>query len=224
MTTVLVVDDQVLIRAGLVALIQAAPGLAVCGQASDGQQAVDLAAELRPDVVLMDIRMPDVDGIAATERILAHAAEPRPRVLVLTTFDLDEYVYGALRVGASGFLLKETPPERLLTAIEVVAGGDMLFAPGVTCRLIEAFAQRVDGAAEPPRELTPLTSRELDVLRLVGAGLSNSDIAGRLVVTVGTVKTHLNRIMTKLGISSRAQAVVLAYESGLITPRRPLPG
>ncbi|MBV6700407.1 response regulator transcription factor [Kitasatospora aureofaciens] len=224
MTSVLVVDDQVLIRAGLVALIQAAPGLDVCGQAADGEQAIALAARLRPDVVLMDIRMPDVDGITATERILARAADPPPRVLVLTTFDLDEYVYGALRVGASGFLLKETPPERLLTAIEVVAGGDNLFAPSVTMRLIEAYAHRVGQETAPPPELDPLTSRELDVLQLVGAGMSNDEIAGRLVVTVGTVKTHLNRIMAKLGLSSRAQAVVLAYESGLVTPRRSLPG
>lgn len=224
MATVLVVDDQILVRAGLVALIQAAPGLDVCGQAADGEQAIALAARLRPDVVLMDIRMPDVDGITATERILAQAVDPPPRVLVLTTFDLDEYVYGALRVGASGFLLKETQPERLLTAIEVVAGGDMLFAPSVTCRLIEAYAHRIGEETDAPPELDPLTARELDVLQLVGAGLSNSEIAGRLVVTVGTVKSHLNRIMAKLGLSSRAQAVVLAYESGLITPRRTLPG
>ncbi|MFF3068915.1 response regulator [Kitasatospora sp. NPDC057904] len=224
MTTVLVVDDQILVRAGLAALIHAAPGLDVCGQAADGEQAIALAARLRPDVVLMDIRMPDVDGITATERILAQAVDPLPRVLVLTTFDLDEYVYGALRVGASGFLLKETPPERLLTAIEVVAGGDMLFAPSVTCRLIEAYAHRIGQEADAPTELDPLTARELDVLQLVGAGLGNSEIADELAVTVGTVKTHLNRIMTKVGISSRAQAVVLAYESGLITPRRALPG
>lgn len=224
MTTVLVVDDQILVRAGLAALIHAAPGLDVCGQAADGEQAIALAARLRPDVVLMDIRMPDVDGITATERILAQAVDPLPRVLVLTTFDLDEYVYGALRVGASGFLLKETPPERLLTAIEVVAGGDMLFAPSVTCRLIEAYAHRIGQEADAPTELDPLTARELDVLQLVGAGLGNSEIADELAVTVGTVKTHLNRIMTKVGISSRAQAVVLAYESGLITPRRSLPG
>ncbi|MFD7900824.1 response regulator [Kitasatospora sp. NPDC059747] len=224
MTTVLVVDDQILVRAGLAALIHAAPGLDVCGQAADGEQAIALAARLRPDVVLMDIRMPDVDGITATERILAQAADPLPRVLVLTTFDLDEYVYGALRVGASGFLLKETPPERLLTAIEVVAGGDMLFAPSVTCRLIEAYAHRIGQEADAPTELDPLTARELDVLQLVGAGLGNSEIADELAVTVGTVKTHLNRIMTKVGISSRAQAVVLAYDSGLITPRRALPG
>ncbi|WP_344444692.1 response regulator transcription factor [Kitasatospora nipponensis] len=219
MTRVLVVDDQILIRVGLVALLRAAPGLDVVGEASSGEEAVALAAAELPDIVLMDIRMPGMDGITATTRILAQAADPAPRIIILTTFDLDEYVYAALRAGASGFLLKDTPPDRLLAAVETVAGGDMLFAPSVVCRLIEAYAFReADRAAQPPPGLDPLTSRELDVLRLVGQGLSNPEIAGRLVVSVATVKTHLNRTMAKLNLSSRAQAVVLAYESGLVTP------
>ena len=232
MTTVLVVDDQILIRAGLAALIRAAPGLDVAGEAADGLQAVTMAAELRPDVVLMDIRMPGLNGAAATARILAGAADPPPRVLVLTTFDLDEYVYAALRAGASGFLLKETSPERLLAAIHTVAGGDKLFAPSVTRRLIEAYAPSpaaAPSAATAPSpaaapsqaavpELDVLTARETEVLRLVGTGRSNVDIAGELYVSEATVKSHLNRLMAKLGLSSRAQAVVIAYETGLIVP------
>lgn len=228
MPTVLVVDDQILIRAGLAALLRAAPGVEVVGEASDGEEAIRLAATARPEVILMDIRMPGTDGIAATERILAAAEDPPPRVLVLTTFDLDEYVYSALRVGACGFLLKETPPERLLAAIATVASGDMLFAPSVTRRLIEAYAPRpepVVAAAGPAEEL--LTPREREVLRLVGSGLSNTEIAERLVLSTATIKTHLNRTMSKLALSSRAQAVVLAYETGLVVPRRyhsaPLP-
>ncbi|WP_327066000.1 response regulator transcription factor [Kitasatospora sp. NBC_01302] len=219
MTRVLVVDDQMLIRAGLAALLRAAPGMQVVGEAADGAQAVALAASERPDVVLMDVRMPGMDGITATGTILGLAAEPKPRIIILTTFDLDEYVYSALRAGAAGFLLKDTPPERLLTAVSTVAAGDMLFAPSVVCRLIEAYAHRAGGrAAMAPPGLDPLTNRELDVLRLVGQGLSNPEIAGRLVVSVATVKTHLNRTMAKLNLSSRAQAVVLAYESGLVIP------
>ncbi|GAB1693447.1 response regulator [Krasilnikovia sp. M28-CT-15] len=218
MTTVLVVDDQVLIRAGLAALIDAAPGMSVVGQAEDGQQAATLTRQLAPDVVLMDIRMPGLDGIGATERILAATGDLRPRVLILTTFDLDEYVYRALRAGASGFLLKDTSPERLLAAIHTVAAGDMLFAPAVTRRLIECYTTQVDPA--PPAQLDSLTAREIDVLREVGGGLSNIDIAGRLFVSEATVKTHLNRLMAKLGLCSRAQAVVLAYESGLVVPGR----
>ncbi|MFE6868705.1 response regulator [Kitasatospora sp. NPDC057692] len=224
MTRVLIVDDQVLIRAGLAALVRAAPGLDLVGEAVDGEEAVALAARLRPDVVVMDLRMPGVDGVAATRRILSAAEEPRPRVLVLTVLDLDEYVYGALRAGASGFLLKETPPERLLRAITAVGDGEMPLAPSVTCRLVEAYAHRAGTAAEPLPELSPLTGRERDVLALVGRGLTNAEIADRLVVSVATVKTHLNRLMGKLDLSSRAQAVVLAYESGLVTPRRSEPG
>ncbi|MFG2603728.1 response regulator [Streptomyces sp. NPDC048514] len=220
MIRVLVVDDQFLIRAGLVGLLEAAPGYEVVGAAGDGEEAVRLAAEMRPDVILMDIRMPGVNGIEATERILAHAADRPPRVLVLTTFDLDEYVYGALRAGASGFLLKDSGPERLLAAITAVDGGDALFAPTVTRRLVEAFARQRTTArdAAAPSDLDVLTSREVEVLRLTARGLSNMQIADRLYISEATVKTHLNRTMTKLDLGSRAQAVVLAYETGLVTP------
>ncbi|MFJ5878634.1 MULTISPECIES: response regulator [unclassified Streptomyces] len=219
---VLVVDDQFLIRAGLVGLLKAAPGTEVVGEAVDGEEAVALAASLRPDVVLMDIRMPGGNGIDATARILAEASDPAPRVLILTTFDLDEYVYGALRVGASGFLLKDSGPERLLAAVAAVAGGDHLFAPSVTRRLVEAFAHRAAPAEEAVRAgataLDALTGREREVLRLTGKGLSNRQIAGDLHISEATVKTHLNRAMGKLGLASRAQAVVVAYESGLVVP------
>jgi DNA-binding NarL/FixJ family response regulator len=218
MIGVLVVDDQVLIRAGLAALIHSAPGLHVVGQAADGQEAVQLVATERPDVVLMDVRMPGVNGVDATERILAEAGPHAPKVLILTTFDLDEYVYAALRAGACGFLLKDTPPERLLSAIKTIAVGDLLFAPSVTRRLIEAYTQRPGLALEPPPDLRELTGREIEVLELVGKGLSNDDIAAQLVLSVATVKTHLTRIMTKLRLSSRAQAVVIAYETGLVIP------
>ncbi|MFJ9663629.1 response regulator [Streptomyces sp. NPDC101219] len=216
MTRVLVVDDQFLIRAGLVGLLRAAPGIDVVGEASSGGEAVTLAAETAPDVVLMDIRMPGMTGIEATERILAQADGAPPRVLVLTTFDLDEYVYGALRAGASGFLLKDSGPERLLAAVAAVGAGDALFAPSVTRRLVEAYArQTVD---EQPADLEALTSREVDVLKLCARGMSNAEIADRLFISEATVKTHLNRTMTKLNLGSRAQAVVVAYETGLVTP------
>ncbi|GAA0710929.1 response regulator transcription factor [Dactylosporangium roseum] len=218
---VLVVDDQVLIRAGLAALLCAAPGYEVVGQAADGDEAVHLVSAHRPDVVLMDIRMPGTGGIDATRRILAEAKswDSPPRILVLTTFDLDEYVYDALQAGAHGFLFKDTPPERLLAAIATVAAGDMLFAPTVTRRLIEAYAQR--GGPTPPErpvDLDGLTARELEVLRQVGTGAANAEIAASLVITEATVKTHLNRAMAKLNLTSRAQAVVLAYETGLVVP------
>ncbi|MEU1407897.1 response regulator transcription factor [Streptomyces sp. NPDC005728] len=222
MTTVLVVDDQFLIRAGLVGLLRAAPGFDVVGEASDGAEAVLLAQRTRPDVILMDIRMPGTDGIQATRQILADAPAPPPRILVLTTFDLDEYVYGALRAGASGFLLKDSGPERLLAAVAAISGGDALFAPTVTRRLVEAFAQQAGAAqvAEPPTDLAALTTREVEVLRLIANGLTNAEIADQLFISEATVKTHLNRTMAKLELDSRAQAVVVAYESGLVTPGR----
>ncbi|WP_223199025.1 response regulator [Solihabitans fulvus] len=220
MTGVLVVDDQVLVRAGFAALLRAAPGLEVVGEAANGEEAIAKAASSRPDVILMDIRMPGISGVTATERILGSADENRPRVLILTTFDLDEYVYAALRAGASGFLLKDTPPERLLDAVHTIAAGEMLFAPSVTRRLVEAYARRPDPGVVPPMPLDSLTAREVEVLRLVGRGMSNAEIAEQLVVSEATVKTHLNRTMTKLGLCSRAQAVVLAYETGLVVPRR----
>ncbi|MGO1050008.1 response regulator [Crossiella sp. CA198] len=217
-TTVLVVDDQVLVRAGFVALITAAPGLQVVGEAANGQEAIELSAAATPDVVLMDLRMPGMSGAAATGRILAEQSGHKPKVLVLTTFDLDEYVYAALRAGASGFLLKDTPPERLLAAIHTIAGGDMLFSPNITRKLVESYAHRGAQSWEPIPELSPLTSREVEVLRLVGRGLTNGGIAEELEVSEATVKTHLNRAMAKLNLSSRAQAVVVAYETGLVTP------
>ncbi|WP_199441159.1 response regulator [Umezawaea beigongshangensis] len=215
---VLVVDDQALIRAGLAALFTAAPGLEVVGQAADGAQAVALAAEVAPDVILMDVRMPVLDGIAATRQILAAAGEDPPRVIVLTTFDLDEYVYTALGEGAAGFLLKDTPPERIIAAVHAVAAGDVLLAPRITRRLIESHAQQHRAAAAGAPRLSVLTARETEVLRLVGNGLSNGEIAQRLVLSEATVKTHVKRTMGKLHLTSRAQAVVVAYESGLIVP------
>ncbi|MFI6688652.1 response regulator [Streptomyces sp. NPDC050485] len=219
MTRVLVVDDQFLIRAGLVGLLRAAPGIDVVGEAGDGAEAVRQAAATGPDVILMDIRMPGMTGIEATRRILAEAPDPAPRVLVLTTFDLDEYVYQALRAGASGFLLKDSGPERLLAAVAAVGGGDGLFAPSVTRRLVEAFACRTGRAGQDPGpELGSLTARETEVLRLTACGMSNLEIADRLFISEATVKTHLNRTMSKLDLGSRAQAVVVAYETGLVTP------
>ena len=215
MIRVLLADDQRLVRSGFRMILRADPGLEVVGEAGDGVEAVTLARELRPDVVLMDVRMPRVDGIEATRRVLREP-EP-PRVLVLTTFDLDEYVYAALRAGASGFLLKDAPEEQLTAAIRVAADGGALFSPGVTRRLIERFAAQEPGSASPPR-LEELTARELEVLRLVARGLSNAEIAAALVVSDHTVKTHVARILSKLGLRDRTQAVIAAYESGLVRP------
>lgn len=219
---ILVVDDQDLIRGGIAALLRAAPGTGTVTEAADGEAAV-VAAELhRPDVVLMDIRMPGVSGLAAAESILA--LTPPPRVAVLTTFDEDEYLYAALRIGCSGFLLKDMPPARLLNALAVLADGDMIFAPTVTRRLIESYAPRNPARSLRWTALDQLTSREVEVLRLVATGMNNEEIAAALVVSEATVKTHLHHTMTKLDLRSRAQAVVVAYESGLVTPGRPQPG
>lgn len=214
MTRVLVVDDQVLIRTGLTALIGATSDLTVCGEAGTGEDAVRLAAEQRPDVVLMDIRLPVMDGVTAAEHILA-AADTPPRILILTAYDLDELVYRALCAGASGFLLKDTPPERLFAAIRTIAAGDMLLAPTVTRRLVESYFGRSSLPAAPA-QLARLTDRERDVLTLIGQGLSNGQIADRLTISIATVKTHINRMMAKLNLASRAQAVAIAYQTGLI--------
>jgi len=214
---VLVVDDQELVRAGLRAILET-NGVDVVGEAGDGAAAIVLAADLRPEVVLMDVRMPVLDGIEATRRIRAEG-ESAPRVIVLTTFDLDEYVFEALRAGASGFLLKDTPRAELLRAIDVVAAGEALLAPTATRRLVEDFARR--RAAGPPRsadDLDVLTARERDVLALMARGLSNGEIADHLVVGQATVKTHVGHVLTKLGLRDRVQAVVLAYETGLVQP------
>jgi DNA-binding NarL/FixJ family response regulator len=216
MIRVLVVDDQELVRRGFVSLLAAADGLEVVGEAETGSEAIDQAHALRPDVVLMDIRMPGLDGITATERITAADSLPNTRVLVLTTFDLDQYVYDALRSGASGFLLKDTAPAQLLEAIRVVAGGEALLAPSITRRLISEFAARPNPGTSV-RVLAPLTERERDVLTEVGRGRTNAEIAEVLYISPLTAKTHVSRILQKLGARDRAQLVVTAYETGLVT-------
>ena len=216
MTSVLVADDQELVRTGLCTILERS-GLDVLGEAADGRAAVREARRLRPDVVLMDVRMPVLDGIAATRELVAGRPEGHPRVLVLTTFDLDEYVFEALRAGASGFLLKDAPPERLVAAVHAVRDGEALLAPQITRRLVERFALP---ARPAPPGLDELTAREREVLALVARGLSNAEIAERLVLTLPTVKTHVSRVLMKLGLRDRVQAVVLAYEAGLVTPLR----
>ena len=215
---VVVADDQALVRAGFRLLVDSVPDLEVVGEAVDGTEAVEAARRERPDVVLMDIRMPRMDGLEATRQITADATLAEVRVLMLTTFDLDEYVYQALRVGASGFLLKDTPPADLLAAIRVVASGDALLAPGITRRLIAEFARRPDPTQVTSATLAALTEREREVLGLVAHGLSNSEIAQRLVVSAATSKTYVSRLLAKLGARDRAQLVAIAYETGLVTP------
>jgi DNA-binding NarL/FixJ family response regulator len=218
MTVGVVVDDQEIVRAGFAALLETQDDFEVRGTAADGEEAVRLCRERRPDVVLMDIRMPVLDGIEAT-RQLAARGKRSPRVIVLTTFDLDEYVYDALGAGASGFLLKDVRAEKLFDAVRVVAAGDALLAPAVTRRLVSEFARLRPSLPSRPEALAELTPRETQVLRLVAEGLSNAEIAQRLVVSDETVKTHVSRILTKLHLRDRTQAVVAAYESGLVVPR-----
>jgi DNA-binding NarL/FixJ family response regulator len=217
---VLIADDQALVRAGFKMILDAEDDLDVVGEASDGNEAVELARRLKPDVVLMDIRMPQLDGIEATRRVVALDTVPPVRVLMLTTFDLNEYVYEALRAGASGFLLKDVPPEQLAAGIRVVAQGEALLAPSITKRLIQEFASAAPAAATPPKGLDELTARELEVFKLVARGLSNAEIAAELIVSETTVKTHVARVLMKLGLRDRVQAVVLAYESGISVPGR----
>ena len=214
MIRVLVADDQTLVRESFAVLLDLEPDIEVVGQASDGAQAVAVARRLRPDVVLMDIRMPNLDGVEATRRLVADPAGPR--VLILTTFDTDEYLYDAMKAGASGFLLKDVRRGQLAEAVRTVMAGEALVAPQLTRRLIENFCRRRPPGGTPPTVLKPLTPRELEVLRLVARGFTNADIAATLVVGETTVKTHVGHILTKLGLSDRAQAVVLAYESGFV--------
>jgi DNA-binding NarL/FixJ family response regulator len=215
---VLLVDDQQLIRAGFRMILDAEEGIEVVGECSDGTQAVDSVRRLKPDVVLMDIRMPEMDGIEATRLIAGGDGDGAPRVLMLTTFDLDEYVYDALRAGASGFLLKDVPAEQLVDGIRVIAQGEALLAPSVTRRLIQEFSRTAATQRSAPSSLEELTPRELEVFKLIARGLSNAEIAAELVVSETTVKTHVARVLMKLGVRDRVQAVVLAYESGVVAP------
>jgi DNA-binding NarL/FixJ family response regulator len=222
----LLADDQVMVRQGFGALLNAQDGMLVVGEAANGEEAVRVSRELRPDVVLMDVRMPVMDGLEATQRLLnpSGGGDHRPRVLMLTTFDLDDYVYEALRAGASGFLLKDATADDLVAAVRVVAAGDALLAPRVTRRLIEEFARRPRRDRPRPDQLADLTARELEVTKLIARGLSNGEIADSLVLAEQTVKTHVGRILAKLQLRDRAQVVVAAYESGLITPGPTTPG
>jgi len=213
---VLIADDQALVRGGFRMILEAQKDIEVVGEANDGLEAVAQAKELQPDVVLMDIRMPELDGLEATRRLLA--GDGAMRVLMLTTFDLDEYVYEAMKAGASGFLLKDVPPERLAEAVRVVAAGESLLAPVITQRLIEEYVRRPPPGSGPPAELSELTEREFEVLKLMARGLSNAEIADQLFLSEATVKTHVTHVLAKLKLRDRVQAVVLAYESGLVYP------
>lgn len=215
-TTVVIADDQALVRAGFSMILDAEPGIQVVGEATNGVDAVETVARAAPDVVLMDIRMPEMDGLAATRAIVEGGGPTR--VIVLTTFDLDDYIYEALRVGASGFLLKDTPPEQLVDAIRVVAAGEALLSPSVTSRVIAQFAGKPDTRPSPPPGYAELTEREREVLELMAKGMSNAEIAANLAVSETTVKTHVARVLGKLRLRDRVQAVVLAYESGLVRP------
>jgi DNA-binding NarL/FixJ family response regulator len=215
---VLIADDQALVRGSFRVLVETAPGLVVIGEAATGLEAVEMTRSERPDVILMDVRMPEMDGIEATRRICACPSTSQARVLILTTFDLDAYVYGALRAGASGFLLKDTTPASLLDAIAVVAAGDALLAPAITRRLIAEFAHRPQPAQPITRDLAGTTSREREVLTLIATGLSNAEIAEHLHLSPATVKTHIARLLDKLSARDRAQLVISAYETGLVSP------
>lgn len=218
MIRVAIVDDQALVRAGFVVLLRTAADIEVVGEAEDGQVAVDLVSRERPDVVLMDIRMPNMDGVEATRRITSDERLSSTRVLILTTFDHDEYVFDALRAGASGFLLKDTLPADLLSAVRVIAGGEALLAPSVTRRLMESFVQRSTATTKAPEGLDLLTPRETEVLTAVARGLSNTEIADTLFMSHATAKTHVSRLLTKLNARDRAQLVMVAYEAGVVTP------
>jgi DNA-binding NarL/FixJ family response regulator len=215
---VVIADDQALVRTGFT-MILAADGIDVVGEAADGAQAIEAVRRTCPDVVLMDIRMPEIDGLEATRRILSGVGPNAPRIIILTTFDLDRYVYAALTAGASGFLLKDASPEHLVAAVRLVRSGDALLAPTITRRLVERFAPHDDQAATLHRDLSTLTPRELEVLQFLAKGLSNAELATSLHLSETTVKTHVTRILFKLDLRDRAQAIVMAYESGLITPR-----
>jgi DNA-binding NarL/FixJ family response regulator len=214
---VVIADDQALVRTGF-AMILAADGIEVVGQAENGVQVIELCRRTRPDVVLMDIRMPKLDGLEATRRLLADDSGPLPRIIILTTFDLDHYVFDALDAGASGFLLKDVSREHLVAAVRLVRTGDALLAPAITRRLVERFAPSQDPNVSVHHDLSALTPRELEVLQLLGKGLSNAELATRLCLSEATVKTHVGRVLFKLGLRDRAQAVIAAYETGLITP------
>jgi DNA-binding NarL/FixJ family response regulator len=215
MTRILIADDEALVRGGLRMILEAQPDLEVVGEASDGCEAVSRAQELAPDLVLMDIRMPGLDGLAATRRLLAKDTDA-PKVVMLTTFDLDDYVYEAIHAGASGFLLKSAPPRQLLEGVRTVMAGDALLAPEITRRLLDRFIRRPPRNVAHPPELAELSARELEVLRLMADGLSNAEIAAALVLSEATIKTHVNHILTKLRLRSRVQAVALAYRTGLM--------
>jgi DNA-binding NarL/FixJ family response regulator len=216
--SVVIADDQRLVRAGFRVILASEPDIEVTGEAADGREAIEVVRALKPDVVLMDVRMPGMDGLTATRQLLAGCDS---RVLILTTFDADEYVYEALRTGASGFLLKDAPPDQLIGAVRSIAAGDALIDPSITRRLIGRFAHAIRPPSQQPAQLASLTQRELDVLRLVARGLTNNEIAAELVVEESTVKTHVSRILMKLGLRDRVQAVVVAYESGFVIPDEP---